>query len=66
MSKNNINKLPEFVQKKLRIMRGEIALPPQKPYKRKDIWSYPADQIFPNNPEMQEFFDKQKEKRKTL
>ncbi|MED2737159.1 hypothetical protein [Bacillus toyonensis] len=63
MSKMPFNELPEFVQRKLKIMRGDVALPPREPYKRKDIWSYPADQIFPNNPEMQDFFYKQKEKR---
>ncbi|WP_179861135.1 hypothetical protein [Bacillus nitratireducens] len=55
MSKIQFDELPGFVQRKLRIMRSEIDLPSRKPYKRIDIWSYPADQIFPNNPEMQFF-----------
>ncbi|MGN5650893.1 hypothetical protein [Bacillus sp. Brlt_9] len=66
MSKIEFNQLPKSVQDVLKVMRGETELKPRPRIKPVDFLSYKADEIFPNSPEMQRYFNKQKEKRKNL
>ncbi|GAB6464357.1 hypothetical protein CON36_31380 [Bacillus cereus] len=62
MTKMKIEDLPENVQHILKIMRGEIELPPRKRIKPIDFYSYEAKDVFPNSPDMQRYFNKMKHK----
>lgn len=66
MSKKELNQLPKSVQNVLKVMRGESDLEPRSRIKPVDFLSYKADEIFPNSPEMQRYFNKQKENKKNL
>lgn len=63
VTKIQISELPKSVQHVLRVMRGEEKLKQRQRIKPIDFHSYKAEEIFPNSPEMQDFFNKQKKKR---
>lgn len=61
MTENQINKLPKSVQHVLKVMRGEEKLKSRQRIKPVNFHSYKAEEIFPNSPEMQKYFNKQKQ-----
>ncbi|MGN5653914.1 hypothetical protein [Bacillus sp. Brlt_9] len=60
MNQTKIKELPTTVQHVLKVMRGEESLKPRKAIKPVDFHSYKAEEIFPNSPEMQRYFNNQK------
>ncbi|OFD69951.1 MULTISPECIES: hypothetical protein [Bacillus cereus group] len=65
MNQKQIKELPTSVQHVLKVMRGEESLKQRQAIKPVDFHSYTAEEIFPNSPEMQRYFNKQK-KLKTI
>ncbi|WP_088363368.1 hypothetical protein [Bacillus cereus] len=61
MSKIKLEQLPQSVQHILKVMRGEAKLEPRERIKPIDFYSNRADELFPNSPELQRIFNKQKE-----
>ncbi|WP_336769939.1 hypothetical protein [Bacillus bombysepticus] len=52
-----IEKLPPNIRHILQIMRGEVEKPKRERIKPIDFYSLEADEVFPNSPDLQRYFN---------